>query len=82
MTLFLFLLISIRLIINTQIFFCDFQVHCGIHGFITDSVSGEGIEDASVKVAGINKTLTSASYGDYWRLLVPGTYSITVEAAG
>ncbi|ELT87633.1 hypothetical protein CAPTEDRAFT_132113 [Capitella teleta] len=58
------------------------QVHCGIHGFITDSVTGEGIQGAKVSVEGIDKTMTSSEFGDYWRLLVPGTYSLTVEADG
>ena len=58
------------------------QVHVGVAGFITDADTGEGIEGAIISVAGINKNMTSAEFGDYWRLLVPGTYTITVHAKG
>lgn len=57
------------------------ETHRGIKGFITD-VSGKPVVGATVKVKGIDHSVKSASYGDYWRLLVPGTYSITVEADG
>ena len=57
------------------------ETHRGIKGFITDT-NGNPVVGADVKVEGINHSVKSASHGDYWRLLVPGTYSITVEADG
>lgn len=57
------------------------QVHMGMAGFIKNS-SGEGISGAKIEVAGIDHPITSAADGDYWRLLVPGTYTITVSAPG
>lgn len=57
------------------------ETHRGIKGFITET-NGRPVVGAIVKIEGIDHTVKSASHGDYWRLLVPGTYSITVEADG
>ena len=57
------------------------ETHRGIKGFITDT-KGKPVVGATIKVKGIEHSVKSASYGDYWRLLVPGMYSITVEAEG
>ncbi|KFM71636.1 Carboxypeptidase D, partial [Stegodyphus mimosarum] len=57
------------------------QVHTGVHGFITDN-NGNGISNATICVASIDHDVISAQYGDYWRLLSPGKYVITVKAAG
>lgn len=58
------------------------QVHRGIRGFVVDT-EGNAIANASVSVAGIQgKTVRSYESGDYWRLLLPGEYSITVSADG
>lgn len=53
----------------------------GVKGFITD-VNNNPIVNATVHVEGINHDVFSYKYGDYWRLLVPGTYSITVNKTG
>ena len=61
------------------------QAHHGISGFVTDSVSGEGLKDAVVMVMSGDahlKNVTTAMSGDYWRILIPGTYHVTVNKEG
>ena len=53
----------------------NFQVDRGIRGFVLDS-QGQAVKDAIVHVVGINKNVTSWIFGDYWRMLLPGTYSV------
>jgi hypothetical protein len=67
------------------------QAHNGIKGIIYDKETGEPIAGAVVWVTNITDAnqnvfikhpVTSAVGGDFWRLLVPGTYNVTVEATG
>ncbi|XP_040901723.1 carboxypeptidase D isoform X2 [Toxotes jaculatrix] len=58
------------------------QVHTGIKGTVSDSSDGTGIPNATITVAEIDHNITTAHTGDYWRLLVPNTYSITASADG
>ncbi|XP_058454656.1 carboxypeptidase D [Malaya genurostris] len=56
-------------------------VHVGVRGLVTDS-SGLPIKDADLIVDGINQNIRTTERGEYWRLLVPGNYTIRVEAVG
>ena len=75
---------------NTPIYqdvlsFCKtavFQVHIGVRGFVTEAVSGAALTHVSILVAGIDHILAAGQFGDYYRLLVPGTYNITAVAPG
>ncbi|KAF6093139.1 carboxypeptidase D [Phyllostomus discolor] len=58
------------------------KVHIGVTGFVKDSVSGAGLENATISVAGINHNITTGRFGDFHRLLVPGTYNITAVLTG
>ncbi|MCJ8739660.1 hypothetical protein PDJAM_G00049760 [Pangasius djambal] len=58
------------------------QVHRGIKGAIKDKDTKAGIADAIIKVDDIDHHIRSASDGDYWRLLNPGDYEVTVMAEG
>ena len=44
--------------------------------------NGTTIPNAVIKVAGRHHEIHSSKYGDYFRLLLPGTYKITVIAGG
>ncbi|KAL2078010.1 hypothetical protein ACEWY4_025695 [Coilia grayii] len=57
------------------------QVHHGVKGMIYDD-NNNPISDAVIAVAGINHDITSGADGDYFRLLLPGTYTLTVSAPG
>merc|ERR1711988_377054 len=69
--------------------------HWGVKGVVRDGKTGEGIAGATVHVrnitrvdrhvrmeADINHDVTSASGGDYWRLLTDGEYEVLVQADG
>ncbi|XP_052005741.1 probable carboxypeptidase X1 [Xyrauchen texanus] len=58
------------------------QVHRGIKGVIRDKDTESGIAEAIIKVDDIDHHIRSAYDGDYWRLLNPGDYDVTVTAEG
>jgi len=51
-------------------------------GFVLDAETGQGIKNAVISVDGNAKDMRTDKFGDYWRLLVPGTYSLSVHAQG
>ncbi|XP_077256149.1 carboxypeptidase D svr [Temnothorax americanus] len=57
------------------------QVHIGIKGFVRGK-DGKPIQRANVIVEGIDHNVTTTSNGEYWRLLLPGTYSVYATAWG
>lgn len=58
------------------------EVHKGVRGFIVDG-KGLPIARANVSVNGRDDlTVQTASGGDYWRLLAPGLYVLSVRAYG
>uniref|UniRef100_A0A3B5M6R2 Peptidase M14 domain-containing protein n=1 Tax=Xiphophorus couchianus TaxID=32473 RepID=A0A3B5M6R2_9TELE len=54
------------------------QVHTGIKGTVSDQ-DKVGIPNATISVGVIDHNITTGHTGDYWRLLVPGTYAVTAS---
>ena len=57
------------------------EVHKGVKGFVKDS-GDNGIANAIIDVDDRDHSIRSAQDGNYWRLLVPGTYTLHVSAKG
>ncbi|KAJ8917356.1 hypothetical protein NQ315_002378 [Exocentrus adspersus] len=57
------------------------QVHKGVSGFVTSTI-GHPIAHAEIIVEGIKHPVKSGKDGDYWRILLPGKYNLTVAARG
>ena len=58
------------------------EVHKGVRGIVSDANSGAPL-DATILVSGIDHEIsTDAEFGDYYRLLTPGNYTITADASG
>jgi carboxypeptidase D len=58
------------------------KVHTGVRGLVTDSITGEPLE-AEIQVEGReHKVYSDGDIGDYYRLLLPGTYNLIFEAEG
>jgi carboxypeptidase D len=58
------------------------EVHTGIKGVVVDSITKDPVEKAAVVVEGINHGVVTTKRGEYWRILLPGVYNITVSAFG
>ncbi|KAG2459522.1 CBPD Carboxypeptidase, partial [Polypterus senegalus] len=58
------------------------KVHIGVKGFVKSAENSSAISDATIVVSGIAHNITSGKFGEYFRLLVSGTYNITVYAEG
>lgn len=59
----------------------SFKAHIGVKGFVMTS-SGLGLPDATISVSGTDHNITTWTFGDYYRLLLPGIYDITASSPG
>lgn len=57
------------------------QANRGVKGFVLND-KGMGVRNAEISVVGIDHNIRTASDGDYWRILTPGTYEIIFTAYG
>ena len=51
----------------------------GVKGLVVDE-EGVPLAGAKVRIAGVDKEIVATERGEYWRLLVPGTYVITATS--
>lgn len=51
------------------------QVHRGVRGLVMDT-NGNLVSRATLKIRGRDVRFRSSKRGEYWRLLLPGTYTI------
>ncbi|KAG8002060.1 Carboxypeptidase D [Nibea albiflora] len=58
------------------------KIHIGVRGYVKEAISGADLANVSIMVAGIRHNLTTGTHGEYYRLLVPGTYNITAVVPG
>lgn len=57
------------------------EAHQGVWGVVSDS-NNNPLNNASVKVKGRKFGSKTTTRGEYWRILLPGTYSVQVTADG
>ncbi|KAG5836722.1 hypothetical protein ANANG_G00231580 [Anguilla anguilla] len=58
------------------------KVHIGVRGYVREAQNGTVLSDVRVTVAGNNHNVTTGKFGDYYRLLLPGSYNITASLPG
>lgn len=57
------------------------SVHMGVKGIVFDVTTNSSIEGALVEISG-TRPINTTELGEYWRLLLPGEYTIQVSAEG
>lgn len=57
------------------------EVHRGVRGFILDP-NGNAVPRANLKIKGRNVGFKSSKVGEFWRILLPGVYTMEVYADG
>lgn len=57
------------------------EVHRGVRGFVKDE-GNNPIEGASIKIKNRDVGFQTTKYGEYWRILLPGVYTIEIYAEG
>ncbi|XP_066974786.1 carboxypeptidase D-like [Macrobrachium rosenbergii] len=57
------------------------EVHRGVRGFVKDE-ENHPIEGASIKIKNRDVGFQTTKYGEYWRILLPGVYTVEIYAEG
>lgn len=60
------------------------KIHTGVTGVVTSGRTGLPIEDAAITVTGRTgfSVYTEGQFGEYHRILLPGTYTLTASKSG
>lgn len=61
--------------------YMELPTEMGVYGFIRSTI-GHAVAGAQIYIDNVEHAVRSAEWGDYWKLLLPGRYNITVEAEG
>src|SRR6266487_4137139 len=57
------------------------EVHRGVRGFVVDQ-NGNSVTTATLKIKGRDVGFKPSKRGEFWRILLPGVYTIEVFADG
>ncbi|RWS15754.1 Csa-PI kinase-like protein [Dinothrombium tinctorium] len=57
------------------------EVHRGVYGLIVD-INGNPVPKATLRIKGRSVSFKSTKKGEFWRVLLPGTYTVEVFADG
>ncbi|XP_069669160.1 carboxypeptidase D-like isoform X2 [Periplaneta americana] len=58
------------------------QVHQGVRGYVFDNSTQKPIPGASLKIEGRDSFFRTTPRGEFWRILLPGSYQLQVNAPG
>jgi len=53
----------------------------GVRGVVTDAATGSSLK-ATIQVSNLHNVTSDSVNGDYYKLLIPGTYQVTANALG
>lgn len=56
------------------------QVHQGVRGVIRDMSTHQSIRTTGLKIEGRDSYFRTTSRGEFWRILLPGTYKLQVRS--
>lgn len=65
-----------------SVFYAITQIDNSLHGIVTDAGNGTPIRNARISVTGKMPVYSNAVNGDYYKYLLPGSYTVTVSANG
>lgn len=56
------------------------HVHQGVRGIIRDKSTHQPIRTTGLKIEGRDSYFRTSSRGEFWRILLPGTYKLLVRS--
>lgn len=62
--------------------FIKFSLEFPLLGVTKDADTGEGVKGIYVSVEEIRYNVTTSDRGEYWRLLMPGNYTLVAQGYG